>query len=85
MSNPKETKAIAHARLKNDRVDAEKLAILLRSGFLPQVWIAPAPVRFAKEVLRYRTLLVGMRTKLRNHLGAMLLRKRNRHAPGQSL
>jgi transposase len=84
MSNPKETKAIAHARLKNDRVDAEKLAILLRSGFLPQVWIAPAPIRYAKEVLRYRSLLVGMRTKLRNHLGAML-RKRNRQAPGQSL
>src|SRR5262249_21898457 len=51
---------------------------------LPQVWIAPAPIRYAKEVLRYRSLLVGIRTKLRNHLGAVL-RKRNRRTPGQSL
>src|SRR5207244_10100943 len=30
LSNPKQTKAIAAARLKNDRVDAERLALLLR-------------------------------------------------------
>ena len=29
LSNPKQTKAIAAARLKNDRVDAERLALLL--------------------------------------------------------
>jgi transposase len=41
LSNPKQTKAIAAARLNNDRVDAERLALLLPvtccppSGFRP--------------------------------------------------
>ena len=41
LSNPKQTKAIAAARLKNDRVDAERLALLLRGDLLPTVWISP--------------------------------------------
>ena len=41
LSNPKQTKAIAAARLKNDRVDAERLALLLRGDLLPTVWIPP--------------------------------------------
>src|SRR5262245_44918916 len=41
LSNPKQTKAIAAARLKNDRVDAHRLALLLRGDLLPTVWIPP--------------------------------------------
>lgn len=41
LSNPKQTKAIASARLKNDRVDACMLASLLRGKLLPTVWIPP--------------------------------------------
>ena len=32
-----QTKLIAHARLKNDRVDANRLAYLLRADLLPKV------------------------------------------------
>lgn len=35
LSHPKQTKAIAAARLKNDRVDADRLALLLRGDLLP--------------------------------------------------
>lgn len=84
LSNPKQTKAIASARLKNDRVDAERLAGLLAADLLPSVWIPPAPLRQAKEVLRHRALLVRMRRGLRNHLGA-LLGKRRLRAPKGSL
>ena len=35
-------KAIASARLKNDKVDAAILAQLLRADLLPEAWIAPA-------------------------------------------
>src|SRR5262249_17771650 len=35
LSNPKRTKAIAAARLKNDRVDAGRVAVLLRGDLLP--------------------------------------------------
>src|SRR5215467_13273868 len=45
LSHPKQTKAIAAARLKNDRVDAERLALLLRGDLPPTVWIPPAALR----------------------------------------
>ena len=48
LSHPKQTKAIAAARLKNDRVDAERLALLLRGDLLPTVWIPPAALRSAR-------------------------------------
>jgi transposase len=84
LSNPKKTRLIADACLKNDRVDTDQLLHLLRLGYLPRVWIPPAPLRYGKEVLRYRALLVRMRTGLKNHLGA-LLTKRNLKGPGRRL
>ena len=39
LSHPKQTKAIASARLKSDKVDAVMLARLLRADLLPTVWI----------------------------------------------
>lgn len=43
--HPTRCKAIAAARLKNDKVDAATLAQLLRADLLPEAWIAPPPVR----------------------------------------
>jgi transposase len=43
--HPSRCKAIAAARLKNDKVDAAILAQLLRADLLPEAWIAPPPVR----------------------------------------
>src|SRR5512133_898769 len=39
--HPSRCKAIASARLKNDKVDAATLAQLLRVDLLPEAWIAP--------------------------------------------
>ena len=47
-------KAIASARLKNDKVDAAILAQLLRANLLPEAWIAPPPVRQLRALLRNR-------------------------------
>ena len=41
MVHPLRCKAIASARLKNDKVDAAILAQLLRADPLPEAWIAP--------------------------------------------
>ena len=41
VSNPLKTKAIAEAKIKTDKVDAEVLAQLLRCDFLPRVWEPP--------------------------------------------
>src|SRR5262249_26857987 len=45
MVHPLQCKAIASARLKNDKVDAATLAQLLRADLLPEAWIAPAETR----------------------------------------
>ncbi|MBI1744548.1 transposase [Candidatus Acetothermia bacterium] len=58
LSHPKETKAIASARLKNDRVDADRLARLLKADLLPQVWIPSRDLREARELVRHRVGLV---------------------------
>ena len=40
IANPMQVKAIAHARVKTDKVDAAILAQLHAAGFLPEVWAA---------------------------------------------
>src|SRR5437763_4638481 len=70
--HPLQCKAIASARLKNDKVDAAILAQLLRAGLLPEAWIAPPPVRQLRALLRHRAQLVRLRTLLRNRIHAVL-------------
>jgi transposase len=65
-------KAIASARLKNDKVDAAILAQLLRADLLPEAWIAPPPVRQLRALLRHRVALVRLRTLLRNRIHAIV-------------
>jgi transposase len=84
LSHPKQTKAIAAARLKNDRVDAERLALLLRGDLLPTVWIPPAALREARELIRHRVQLVWLRGELRNRQVAMLARRNLQPTSGKS-
>jgi len=70
--HPARCKAIASARLKNDKVDAAILAQLLRTDLLPEAWIAPPPVRALRSLLRHRVQLVRLRTLLRNRIHAVL-------------
>src|SRR5215475_7464676 len=50
--HPSRCKAIASARLKNDKADAAILGQLLRADLLPEAWIAPPPVRQLRALLR---------------------------------
>jgi len=52
--HPLRCKAIASARLKNDKVDAAILGQLLRADLLPEAWIAPPAVRQLRALLRNR-------------------------------
>src|SRR6201986_937142 len=70
--HPLQCKAIASARLKNDKVDAATLAQLLRADLLPEAWIAPPQVRQLRAMLRHRAQLVRLRTLLRNRVHAVL-------------
>jgi hypothetical protein len=52
--HPSRCKAIASARLKNDKAGAAILGQLLRADLLPEAWIAPPPVRQLRALLRNR-------------------------------
>ena len=69
--HPLRCKAIASARLKNDKVDAAILAQLLRADLLPEAWIAPPAVRALRALLRHRIQLVRLRTLLGNRIHAV--------------
>ena len=69
--HPLRCKAIASARLKNDKVDAAILAQLLRADLLPEAWIAPPEVRQLRALLRHRASLVRLGTQLQNRIHAV--------------
>jgi transposase len=70
--HPLRCKAIASARLKNDKVDAATLAQLLRADLLPEAWIAPPAIRQLRALLRHRAGLVRLGTQQRNRIHAVV-------------
>jgi transposase len=79
LAHPLRTRAIAAARVKTDAVDAPTLAHLLRTGLLPEAYIAPAELRDLRELLRHRAVLTRMRTAVKNRVHALLARHGIRH------
>ena len=79
LSNPLQTKAIAHARIKNDKVDSRILADLLRTNLLPTAYIQPRKIRDLKELVRERYSFVQMRTKIKNKVHSVLFKTGSRH------
>jgi transposase len=61
-------KAIHGGKAKNDPIDAEKIARLLRGGNLPQAYVYPRAMRATRDLLRRRTFLVRKRAELLAHL-----------------
>ncbi len=72
VSNPLTTKAIAQAKVKTDKIDAEVLAQLLRCDYLPQVWQPDTTTSLLRELTSRRTALVGDRTAVRNRVHSLL-------------
>ena len=70
--HPQRVKAIASAKLKNDRVDSETLAHLLRCDLLPESWKADRETQARRQAVRLRTALVRQRTRLKNRVHAVL-------------
>lgn len=61
-------KAIHGAKTKNDRIDASKLASLLRGGLFPQAYAYPAQMRATRDLLRRRCRLVQERSQYLAHI-----------------
>ena len=61
-------KAIHGGKAKNDKIDSEKIALLLRGGMLPQAYVYPAEMRATRDLLRRRTHLMRKRAELLAHV-----------------
>jgi transposase len=72
MVHPQRVKAIASARLKNDRVDSETLAHLSRADLLPEAWMSNQRTQQARLLTRLRIALGQQRAKAKNQLQAVL-------------
>jgi len=72
MVHPQRVKAIASAKLKNDRVDSETLAHLSRCDLLPEAWMADEQTQQLRLLVRLRISLGQQRARAKNHLQAVL-------------
>ena len=79
LSNPLQTKAIASARIKNDKVDSKILADLLRTNLLPTAYIQPREIRDLKELVRQRMSYVEWRTRVKNKIHSVLFKNNLKH------
>jgi len=61
-------KAIHGGKAKNDKIDAQKIAILLRGGMLPQAYVYPAEMRATRDLLRRRIHFMRKRAELLTHI-----------------
>src|SRR6266581_6041339 len=61
-------KAIHGGKAKNDKIDAQKIAVLLRGGMLPQADVYPAAMRATRDLLRRRIPLMRKRAELLTHV-----------------
>ena len=84
ISNPVKTKAIASAKIKNDKVDSHMLAQLLRADLISSVHVSSLETRKLKELLRHRSRLVRDATRMKNRIH-MLLMKNNYQSPFSDL
>ncbi len=75
LAHPLGVKMFAYRRVKNDLRDAADLADLLRMHRLPEAWIAPPATRELRELVRYRTKLVNMRSSLKAQAHAVMAKE----------
>ena len=73
MGHPAMMKAIGAAKKKNDRLDARKIADLVRCNLLPACYVAPPEIRELRRVLRYRNLVVGQAVRIKNRMSGLLM------------
>ncbi len=74
ISNPMKTRAIAEAKVKTDKVDAEVLAQLLAADYLPAVWMPDEGTQALRRQVARRAHIVRQRTRLKNQVQSILHR-----------
>ena len=74
IANPLQVRAIAHAKVKTDKIDALTLAKLHAAGFLPEVWQPDDTTERLRRQVAQRAIIVQARTRLKNRIHAVLSR-----------
>lgn len=72
VANPMQVKAIGHARIKTDKIDAGVLAQLQASGFLPEVWVPDERTERLRRLVARRNQVVRHRTRVKNEVHGIL-------------
>jgi transposase len=73
VAHPLMLRAIAAAKKKNDRIDAQKICDCLRCDFLPECYMATTAIRERRRTLRYRNLLVRQMVQRKNKISMLLM------------
>ena len=73
MGHPAMMKAIGASKKKTDRLDARKIADLVRCNLLPACYVAPPEIRELRQMLRYRSLVVAQATRMKNKMSGLLM------------
>lgn len=73
VTHPLMLRAIAAAKKKNDRIDANKIADCLRCDFLRECYMAPTEIRDRRRVMRYRNLVVKQMVQTKNRVAGLLM------------
>lgn len=72
LGHPKKMKAITESETKNDQKDAELIAQLMHSGFLPEAHVSSLDTRQLRSLLRFRGFLVNQRRSIRNQVQTLI-------------
>jgi len=65
-------KAIAHAHVKTDKVDAGTLASLHAAGYLPEIWTPDVATERMRRLVARRYQVVRHRTRIKNEVHSIL-------------
>jgi transposase len=85
VADTRNVRAMTHAKVKNDRVDARMIAKLLAAGMLPGVWICDEATRVLRRRIARRTQLVRGRTRARNQIHATLISNLGGRGPARDI
>jgi transposase len=72
IANPLQVKAIAHAHVKTDKVDAGTLASLHAAGFMPEIWTPDPATERTRRLVARRYQVVRHRTRIKNEVHSIL-------------
>jgi len=72
VANPRLVRAIAYARIKTDKIDAETLAKLHAAGFLPEVWVADENTYGRRRQMAERAGVLAQIVRIKGRMKAIL-------------